>query len=168
MRYVFALITFLFVTFTYAQNQPFTGTNNKKASKLFGEALQAFTMYDGKKANELLIKTIELDPNFIDAYMLLADVKEGNEQYNEAELLYEKAIGMNAEFQIPYFKLATTQLNNGQYEKALSNLNLYKEKKGTQIDANKVERAFITAQFGATAVKNPVPYNPWVRVSTHP
>lgn len=160
MRYFLALITFLFVTFTYAQNQPFTGTNNKKASKLFGEALQAFTMYDGKKASELLNKAIEIDPKFIDAYMLLADVKESNEQFTEAESLYEKAIGINADFQIPYFKLATAQLSNGQYEKALANLSLYKEKRGSQIDANKVERAFITAQFGSTAVKNPVPYNP--------
>jgi len=130
MRYFLALITFLFVTFTFAQNQPFTGTNNKKASKLFGEALQAFTMYDGKKASELLNKAIEIDPKFVDAYMLLADVKESNEQYNEAELLYEKAIVINPEFQIPYFKLATAQLSNGQYEKALGNLNLYKEKRG--------------------------------------
>jgi outer membrane protein OmpA-like peptidoglycan-associated protein len=160
MRYIIALITFLFVTYTYGQNQPFTGTNNKKASKLFGEALQAFTAYDGKKANDLLIKIIEIDPNFIDAYMLLADLKEGNERYEEAQRIYEKVIGINAEFQLPYYKLAIAQLNDGQYNLALDNLNLYKQRNGNQIDANKVERAFMTAQLGTHAKQNPVPYDP--------
>lgn len=160
MRYIIALITFLFVTYTYGQNQPFTGTNNKKASKLFGDALQAFTAYDGKKANDLLIKIIEIDPNFIDAYMLLADLKEGNERYEEAQRIYEKVIGINAEFQLPYYKLAIAQLNDGQYNLALDNLNLYKQRNGNQIDANKVERAFMTAQFGTHAKQNPVPYDP--------
>lgn len=156
-------LTFLFLLlsfFGYTQTQPFTGTNNKKASKLFGEALQAFTAYDGKKAADLLNKAIELDPKFVDAYLLLADVNEGNEKYEEALKLYETAISIQPDFQIPYYKLANRLLKNGEYEKALNNLNLYKEKKGNQIDANKIERALITASFGTNAVKNPVPYEP--------
>ncbi|MES2688761.1 MAG: OmpA family protein [Bacteroidota bacterium] len=151
----------LFLCFSgYSQTQPFTGTTNKKASKLFGEALQAFTAYDGKKAADLLDKAITLDPKFVDAYLLLADVYEGNEKFDEATKLYETAISIQPDFQIPYYKLANRLLKNGEYEKALGNLNLYKEKKGNQIDANKIERALITASFGVNAVKNPVPYDP--------
>lgn len=156
LTFLFLLLSFL----GYTQTQPFTGTNNKKASKLFGEALQAFTAYDGKKAADLLNKAIETDPKFVDAYLLLADVNEGNEKYDEAVKLYETAISIQPDFQIPYYKLANRLLKNGEYEKALNNLNLYKEKKGNQIDANKIERALITASFGANAVKNPVPYDP--------
>lgn len=147
-------------TVLFAQDQPFTGSTNKKANKLFGEALQAHTMFDSKKAIDLLNKAVEADPNFIDAYMLMADVREGNEQLAEAVSLYEKIITLNPAFQIPYYKLAVVQLNNGQYAKALENLTSYKSKGGHQIDANKVERAFITARFGNDAVNNPVPFNP--------
>ncbi len=160
MRYTLAIITLFFALFTQAQTQPFTGTTNKKASKLFGEGLKAYTMYESKKSYEYLTKAIETDPNFVDAYMLLAEVKEGNEQYADAQVLYEKAIAIKPDFQIPYFKLAITQLNNGKYQNALDNLLLYEAKKGNQIDANKVARAFITAKFGADAVKNPVPFSP--------
>jgi outer membrane protein OmpA-like peptidoglycan-associated protein len=160
MKYNLLLLFVFISTILCAQSQPFTGTNNKKASKLFGEALQAYTQFDGKKASNLLDKAIETDPDFVDAYMLIADIREGNEQYDEAIKVYEKIITINADYQIPYYKLAYTQLRNGEYEKALHNLEMYKEKKGTQIDANKVERAFITARFGTAAVKNPVPYDP--------
>ena len=101
MRITLYAIFFLFALNTYAQTQPFTGTNNKKASKLFGEALQAHTTFDSKKATELLNKATEVDPNFVDAYMLLADVKEGNEDWENALKLYEKVITINADFQIP-------------------------------------------------------------------
>lgn len=160
MRYFFAFIALFTLFFAQAQEQPFTGTNNKKASKLFGEALQAYTQFDSKKAIELLNKCTELDPQFVDAYMLLADIREGNEQFSEAIALYEKAIGLKPEFQIPYYKLAISQLANGDYGKALENLNQYKTRNGKQIDPNKLERAYITANFGAEAVKNPVPFEP--------
>lgn len=154
-------ICLLFLSFfAFSQEPPFTGTSNKKASKLFGEALQAFTSYDGKKAADLLNKAIAIDPKFVDAYLLLADVQESNEKYDEAVISYEKAISIQPEFQIPYYKLANRQLKNAEYEKALNNLNLYQEKKGNQIDANKIERALITASFGAGAVKKPVPFEP--------
>ncbi len=160
MKTIFAVIALFIGIVTQAQDQPFTGTNNKKASKLFGDALQAYTQFDGKKAVELLNKCTELDPQFVDAYMLLADIREGNEQFDEAIALYEKVIGLKPEFQIPYYKLAVSQLSNGAYDKALENLNQYKNRNGKQIDPNKIERAFITASFGTQAVKNPVPYQP--------
>lgn len=160
MKYTIALFLALSTTLLFAQTQPFTGTNNKKASKLFGEALQAYTSYESKKATELLNKATSIDPDFIDAYMLLADIREGNDQVEEALKVYEKVITINSDYQIPYYKLAYVQLKNGLYEQALHNLEQYKAKKGTQIDANKVERALITARFGTNAVKNPVPYEP--------
>ncbi len=157
-----SLITLLFcwATFTIAQTQPFTGTKNQKASKLFGEALQAHTTFESKKALDLLNQALAKDPNFIDAYMLLADIKEGNEQIEEAIAIYEKIILLNADFQLPYYKIAKTQLKSGAYKKALNNLKLYQEKGGNQIDENKIRVATATAEFGANAVEHPVPYDP--------
>lgn len=160
MKYFLSVICLLCVFQLCAQTQPFTGTNNKKASKLFGEGLRAFTMYEGKKASDLLKKALAIDPGFVDAWMLLADLYEGNEQYEEAYQIYEKVITISPDFQIPYYKLASAQLKTGEYEKALANLVVYRQKKGTQIDANKVERAMITAAFGARSRKNPVPFDP--------
>lgn len=140
--------------------QPFTGTNNKKASKFFGEGLKAYTSMDIIKAKGFIEKAIEADTGFIDAYMLLADIEEYNEEPEKAAVCYEKAIRLNPDFQIPYYKLATLQLKEGKYKEALTHLNTYKAKGGNQIDANKVERALITANFGSKAIENPVPFSP--------
>ncbi|MCU0423860.1 MAG: hypothetical protein MUC81_13725 [Bacteroidia bacterium] len=64
--------------------QPFTGTNNKKASKFFGEGLKAYTSMDIIKAKGFIEKAIEADTGFIDAYMLLADIEEYNEEPEKA------------------------------------------------------------------------------------
>ena len=160
MKPNFTLLLLFFATLATAQNQPFTGTKNPKASKLFGEALQASTTFESKKAIDLLNQALVKDPNFIDAYMLLADIKESNEQADEAMVIYEKVIAINGEFQIPYYKIAKLQLKSGAYKKALENLKLYQTKGGHQIDNNKIQSALATAEFGSNAVDHPVPYNP--------
>ncbi len=140
-------------------DRPFTGTTNKKAEKLFGEALQAFTIMDYKKALPLLNKILEEDPKFIDAMMLLADLREQNDQFTEAINLYRKVIEINPDFQIPYYKLAYAALSYGEFETALNYIKQYKEKKGNQIDAGKIAHTEAIAAFGTNAVKNPVPFD---------
>ncbi|MBW7844781.1 MAG: OmpA family protein [Bacteroidia bacterium] len=159
-KLIYFFVLFLCAVNTQAQQEIFTGTKNKKAYKLFGEAMQAYTMLETRKSAQLLHNCIQMDSNFVDAYMLLADIRERNELFDEASKIYIKVIEINPDFQIPYYKLAKAQLSNGEYANALHNLNQYKEKNGNQIDANKVERALITAKFGTNAVQNPVQYNP--------
>lgn len=139
--------------------RPFTGTTNKKAEKKFGEALKAFTLLDYKKALPILNEILEDDPKFIDAWMLLADLREQNDQYEEAIGIYKKVIELNPNFQIPYYKLAKTALDYGEYEIAANYIAQYREKKGDQIDARKVANLEAISAFGSKAVKNPVPFN---------
>lgn len=160
MRILITILFFLVSFTTFSQEPPFTGTNNKKASKYFGVALQAYSALNGSEALMNLKKALAEDPNFVDAILLMADLREQNEQYDEAIELYEKAISIQPAFQIPYYKLAYASVRKGAYQKAVDNLALYKQYNGTQIDANKVERIRLNAEFGAHAVKNPVPYDP--------
>ena len=160
MKKIFFGILLFCSFFLHAQNErPFTGTTNKKAEKLFGEALQAFTTMDYKHALQTLTKILQEDPNFIDALMLLADLREQNDQINEAFDVYRRIIGINPDFQIPYYKMAFTALSFGEYDSACVYIALYKEKKGNQIDAIKVSNVETMAKFGSHAVKNPVPFN---------
>ncbi|MES2779465.1 MAG: OmpA family protein [Bacteroidota bacterium] len=162
MRIFFICLISIFVVQTvFAQQQPvFTGTKNKKAERLFGEALQAYTTMDYKRAFDILKRTTDEDPNFIDAWMLVADIREQNEQYKEAFALYQKVIGLNPEFQIPYYKLTKTALDYGEYDTAIVYINRYIDLKGNQIDKKKVENLKLTAEFGANAIKHPVPFDP--------
>jgi len=161
MRLLLFLSLLLSFQVIYAQQTPvFTGTKSKKAEKLFGEALKAYTSMDYRMAFDLLKRTLEEDPNYIDAWLLTADIREQNEQYKEALTVYHKIIAINPDFELPYYKLASTALGFGEYDTALVYIDQYIAHNGTRIEKTKVENLRLTAIFGADAIKHPVPFDP--------
>ncbi len=44
------------------------------------------------KSQEFFLKTIEKNPNFIDAYLNIAKIYENNQNFNEADKFYQKAL----------------------------------------------------------------------------
>lgn len=159
MRILLSCLLILACLNSQAQ-QPFTGTQNKKAEKLFGEALKSFGMLEHKKALDILKKCTDEDAYYIDAWMLIADIREQNDQLKEALDIYRKVIQINPRFQIPYYKLAKTAVDYGEYDTASFYIAKYETLKGTSISPEKVDRVKATATFGKNAIKNPVPFNP--------
>jgi outer membrane protein OmpA-like peptidoglycan-associated protein len=161
MRYILTFCISIITFVSLAQTQPvFTGTQSKKANKLFGEALQAYTRMDYKISFDILKRALEDDPNFIDAWMLVADIREQNELYLEAITVYRKVNGINPLFQLPYYKVASLALAFGEYDTAYQYINKYIELKGTQIDNKKAANIKLTAEFAIDALKHPVPFDP--------
>lgn len=161
MRLFLVTLLFCFSIVVSAQTTPvFTSTTNKKAEKLFGEALKMYSIMEYRQAFDLLKRAIDADPNFIDAWMLVADIREQNDQYQEANTVYRRIIGMKPEFQIPYYKLAKSALVIGEYDTASIYINQYTERNGTQIEKQKVENLKLTAAFGINAKQHPVPFDP--------
>lgn len=148
------------VCMIHAQEKPFTGTKNKKAENLFIEAVNLSAQGDNQQAFFKLKDCLQRDSNFIDAWMLVADIREQNEQYLEALTVYKKVIAINSDFQIPYYKLANTALSEGEYKLALENIGIYKDKNGMQIEPAKVKRVERVANFGFEATKHPVLFDP--------
>lgn len=161
MRYLFLIIiSCCFSLSSFAQQEVFTGTKSSKASRMFGDGLQLYTAMDYSKALQQLNRAVSEDPNFIDAWMLIADIREQNDQYAEAIDIYKKIITINKAFQIPYYKLAVSAIKAGDYELSQDYINTYTSLNGTQIDRFKVDRVKATAAFGIEAKKHPVPFDP--------
>jgi outer membrane protein OmpA-like peptidoglycan-associated protein/outer membrane protein assembly factor BamD (BamD/ComL family) len=160
---IMRLSLFVFLLFCtqllYAQ-KPFTGTTSKKAERLFGEALKAYTTMEYKQAFDILRKCTDEDPKYIDAWMLLADIRELNDQHKEALTVYKKIISINPAFQLPYYKLAKTAMAYGEYDTSLHYIERYIELNGTQISKAKVENLRLCSEFGREAIKHPVPFDP--------
>ena len=157
----FILFICLVITFSVtAQQVVFTGTKNKKSENYFGDGLKQYTGMDYTHALQNLNKAVTEDPNFIDCWMLIADIREQNEQFTEAIEIYKKVILINKNFQIPYYKLSVTALKSGDYDVALQYIDTYISLKGNQIDKAKVDKVKATAEFGIDAKKHPVPYEP--------
>jgi outer membrane protein OmpA-like peptidoglycan-associated protein len=138
----------------------YTGTKNKKAENLFIEAVKFSSMGDNRSAFGKLKECLQKDSLYIDAWMLLADIREQNEQYKEALTIYRKVNKINESFAIPYYKMANAALLEGEYDEALAQIEIYKKMQGKEIDPQKVKRVSRIATFGANAIKNPVPYDP--------
>jgi len=148
---------------TYAQLPPgqYT-TKNKKAIKLLEAGKQAYGVQKDKEAEKSWLKAIELDKNFIEAYLGLGNLYQVIGQHESAISYYKQAISINPSF-YPYafYFLAESELRLGKYKSAKEDLLIFL--KLERINPNTKENAqrmLLNAEFGIQAVMNPQPFKP--------
>jgi outer membrane protein OmpA-like peptidoglycan-associated protein len=158
------LCYFLFVSAQSQNNAPpgIYSSVNKKAIKFFEESKNMFQIRKDVEAEKLIKKAIEEDPKFVEAYSAYADFLIGKGRIEEAIVNYEKAISINPKLYIDNnFYLGGAYLHLGIYDKAITVLEIIT--KTERINPSLKEQAnkyLKNAQFGANAIKNPVPFNP--------
>jgi outer membrane protein OmpA-like peptidoglycan-associated protein/tetratricopeptide (TPR) repeat protein len=161
----FWLFIALFLNVFLLNAQPRPGeysSTNKKAINLFEKAQVKFNEGDMVAAFKCLNDALELDPNFLDAYFMLANLYENNDETDKAieclnkmssidKSYYPSALYILAELQFKKGLYSEANYNASEYLK-LPNLNLQTKPKAEKIKRN--------AEFASFAVKNPVPFNP--------
>ena len=151
----------LFTLLVNAQEKPITATLNKKADKLFNQALESFTLQNYSEAILLCNKAIQLDDNYIDAHMLLADLYEGEEQEEKAQQIYMKLTTVNPGFPLSYLGLATYMYENAKYDSAqifIKKFAAFPDWFARKTAGSKLEKSI---DFAVEAIKHPVPYKPF-------
>jgi outer membrane protein OmpA-like peptidoglycan-associated protein/tetratricopeptide (TPR) repeat protein len=109
----------LLSTLSFAQIPP--QSNNPKALKKYNEALVA--LEDNRSADgiALLGNALQIDSNFIDAYLSLAGALGNTKQYKKAVTVYERARLKDSIYFIPYLLPYSINLAGlGQFEEALA------------------------------------------------
>jgi tetratricopeptide (TPR) repeat protein len=129
------------------------GTTNKKAQKLYDKALASVEKGQLEKAEKKLLKAIEKDGNFFEAYIVLGKIKQQQGEITEAEKNFEKALAIDSEgAQEVYdilFNIAVRQNNLEKEEKwAVAKLNALKDKISDKDAHNVVAIAFQVANKG--------------------
>lgn len=147
-----------------AQSLPpgsYTSTN-KKAIKYYEEGKKFYEVRKDKEAEEVLLKCLKEDDNFVEAHSALAFLFMEHGRAEEGIPHFEKAIAINPKFfpQNQYY-LANAYMMAGKYDKAVTTYeNFLKiERVNPQMKeaaANEIKNA----KFGANAVKNPKPFKP--------
>ncbi|OFX86891.1 MAG: hypothetical protein A2W99_04025 [Bacteroidetes bacterium GWF2_33_16] len=162
MRICLLYIIFIVIIPVSAIAQQKYSTDNKKAIKLYEEALVAFDQFNYNTGNDLMQKAIKSDKNFIEAYLVIAETKTEQGLNNEAIDYYYRAIKIKPDF-FPsmYFNLARLEMLSGNYESAKNNFAKFLTYKNTsktkQFEASKHLKS---CEFAVNAVNNPVPFNP--------
>jgi len=158
---VTCFLSILICTCAYAQPQKYSSTN-RKAINWFEEARSNYEYKKDEDAYKILKKVVEEDPQFFEAWMLLADVSEILKKPEESIEAFNKAIVIQPQrFPPIYYNLAGVQMQLDLYEDAIINLEKFLQfpKTGPEMK-KKGERRLGNAKFASVAIKNPVPFNP--------
>lgn len=159
---ILLFLSFLFL-FTIAFSQAKSKyTTNQKAIKLYNDAIYDCSYRKFEDAEKKLNKAIGLDNNFLEAYCMLAEIKERNNDRVTALKYYYKAyeIDPNNDLSLCY-KIATNSYRLGEYNSAKE----YMDKFWKNSDTLKLKNTVVSKiksfiDFSYISYNNPVDYNP--------
>lgn len=144
------------------QTKPQYHTKSKKAIKQFETALSLANSRQKAQALVLLEKAISIDPDFIEAYVLMGEIYMTRAQLVEAAACLEKIVSIDPYFDLNYHeRLAEFAYRTGKYEKAKQYIDFYLEEAMlNEAEQKKADRLKRQIDFAIYAYNNPVPFKP--------
>jgi outer membrane protein OmpA-like peptidoglycan-associated protein/tetratricopeptide (TPR) repeat protein len=137
-------------------------TENKKALKYFDQAFFEYKSKNNKAATELISKSIDEDPDYIEPYWLSIKIHKENRDIKRLVEVYEKISNLCPDVSSePYYELGNYYYSIYQYSEAISNFEKFQkfiepdEKKKVEVD-----KKMGLAKFRLNAYNNPVPFEP--------
>ena len=159
MRFIiFPILLLSFVA--YGQND-YT-IKSKKAIKHYEEGLRNFRLYYFDIAEQELKKAIQTEEDFIEAYIVLARVYIKTNKLEQAVDYYAKGLPIDPGFYtLGFLEKAELELFIGRYKDALSSFQeLLQHEKKNVILIERGKSGIEKAEFGLSAVNNPVDFKP--------
>ena len=135
---------------------------SERAIRFFESGTRNFSLYYYDEAEDDLTKAIEVEPEFVEDYLVLADLYAVQKEYEKVVENYEKAFSLKPGFYPGgYLKLGKAYFNIGQYVSARKYLTEYaREYAKSPKDKSEAERLLQSCSFAEKAVQNPVPFEP--------
>ena len=142
--------------------RPSYSSINKKAVKIYEQALNKFELRYFGDALPLLDKVIKKDPSFVEAYGVKSTIYIQKEEDFKAIGELENGLGINPDF-MPFLHLDLAELyfKTEQYSKGKDRSILYLKKYHPKAKLRgKAERILESCKFSIEALKNPVDIQP--------
>lgn len=158
------LLFLLSIGFIACSAQTPLSTKNKKATKAYNLAIQYANVYNYPAAMDQLAKAKQADPNFVEAYLLEANLDMEMRKWDLAEEQFEKAFAINPTFfPTAFYDCAQAELKQGKYEEAKAHFNDFLSKKRPGTSQKLVDSAndgIANCDFAINAMQHPVPFKP--------
>ena len=175
MKQLFLLLAFLF-TMVAANAQPCPEIDNKKALKLYDDALARYKKSKSDYRN-ILEEAVNVEPDFALAYDSLArswyfinkTLDFSRDNYRKAVEYFSKAVAICPDVDpFAYYVIGRMDLFNSDFDNAAINFKKFlayekrtdMEFKINDYDLDSAEFFFELADFNANVKKKPVPFNP--------
>ncbi len=127
-KLLFYIFSLFILPYSFSQYDP--SKINKKAVALYNQARERANDESFANAAGLLQQAIETDKNYVDAYLLLANIYGKIKNYKNSIANFEKAFAIDSNYTIVDKLSYSTQLaGNGEFEKALAAISEYLIKK---------------------------------------
>ena len=159
MRYAIAVFALLISLAGVGQDY---STKNKKAIKLYEDAIQSYTILNRDLAIDLLLEARAKDPEFVETYLMMAQIKSELGKAREAIDNLESGMKINPTFfPIGYCTLGELYLHEGDYELADKNFRIFIDT-GRGSDELKIlaRLGMKNCAFAKEAMANPVDFVP--------
>jgi len=154
------LISIITLTFNLLQAQNYS-TNDRKAIELFEKALAYYNQGQLQTALAVVEKVHERDKNFIEPYLLKADIYHEQRNYNDEISTLKKVLSINPNFNEKiFFMLGQIEYKMGYYEDAVEHLSHFIEIGKVHQDIVEAQKWLKKAEFAANAMAHPVPFDP--------
>ena len=162
MRTLFVL--FLFTVTVNSWSQGTYTSESKKAIRYYEEALQVYRMKDYQLAEELFKQAIDADPEFQEAYIVLAELYWEWSKYPLASKMYFTGLEIKPDFYpAGYLNVAKLELLQGNYEAARMGYNRFLELNDKPDDEKKIQKAkrgIEQCDFAVYQMSHPVDFDP--------
>ena len=119
----FALIIFvMFAQIGFAQDAA-SGAKSPEAGNAYNNGLNFAKKGNFKEAEKKFQEAVTADPQFYEAFYMLAYSQRKLEKNGEAETNFKKAIGINPKFENAFVALGNLQSDVGNYDDAINSFN---------------------------------------------
>lgn len=155
------IIIFLSTTTLFSQDGIKLSTKSKKAIRYYEAATKFYDNYNNLSCIEEAKKAIEEDPQFIEAYFLIASTFSDMKESEGAIDYYQKAIAIDEDFYPgAYYLLAGLQLSVGKYADAGDNFRKFLQFKGeSPLKRKGAEKGLEVVNFALYQIEHPVPFD---------
>jgi len=127
MKFIYIILAVFFSCPVYSQQYD-PARVNKKAAALYSQALQLATDGNFKEGIRLLQQAVQVDKNFLDAYLSIAGMYGEMKNYDSAISNYEKGLAIDSlyfkDYNLPY---SINLAGKGYFEKALTAVNTFND-----------------------------------------
>jgi outer membrane protein OmpA-like peptidoglycan-associated protein/cytochrome c-type biogenesis protein CcmH/NrfG len=137
-------------------------TSNNRARRAFEDGVHKYNLRDINSAAESFRNAVRIDPEFIEAYIVMGEMFQSAERFEEATEAYQKAIDIDPDFYPGVlYQYAESALAIGKYEDADIKLRKFLEYDPMPDNARqRAENLLLRSDFGMDAMANPVPFEP--------
>lgn len=137
-------------------------TRSNKALTAYDEGKKAYDFINYKKAESLLLKAVDHDPDFIEAHLLLAELFKDLRNFERSKKFYAEAIRIDSTFFPPaMYGYGEVHFTLGNYAEARRAFQSYLDMMEDQsLNAAKARKYIDDCEYALEAIKYPVSFDP--------